>query len=333
MVKANAYGHGDFPIAQECMRLGAVGVGVADLDEAEHLRSQGFKGPILSFGILDEDTLQLAIKTRTWLTLHTLEEIEILCKSRLDLDNPIPVHIEIETGMHRLGLVEKDWGEAALKLFQIKGIEVHGIFTHFAESEHKDPTFTQSQILKFKKAISIFEKQGKRALIRHIANSGGILSHPKSHLDWIRPGIALYGYPPIDSESEFKPVLQWHAKLIQIKQIASGDSVGYNRTFRASQSMRIGTVAVGYGDGYHRSYKSVGVVYQGKRCPVLGLICMDLLMIDLTHVPNAKVGEEVLLLSQTPEMGPTALDLAKAMGSIPYEVLTSIHRRVQREYV
>lgn len=323
MVKANAYGHGDILFANSVQKLGAVGVGVADLGEAVSLREKKYDGLILCFGPVTKHTPYYARSLDFISTIHGEEELSVLnsCAS----DTPMRVHIKVDTGMNRWGFPQDSWTHAALELKNSKNLSIEGIYTHFAESNSPDHDFTRQQIERFNQAIQLFENTLGKRLIRHAANSSAIFNHPTSHFDWVRPGLALYGSAP-----SLSPVLEWKATICQIKKIATGDSVGYNRAFRAKTPQPIGIVGVGYGDGYLRSYADVGVFYAGQRRSILGIISMDALVVDLTNAPEARVGEEVTLIGRDPSM-PTALDLALAAKTIPYEVFTCIQDRIPRE--
>jgi alanine racemase len=235
--------------------------------------------------------------------------------------------------MNRLGLSEPDWDPVVRELSNAKGFRVEGLFTHFAESENPDRSFLGEQLARFRKAIAFFESALGRRLIRHAANSGATLGAPETHFDWVRPGIAVYGYPPAptpDGVQGFRPVLHWRAPILQVKELRAEDSVGYGRAFRSPGRMRIATVGAGYGDGYRRSYGAAGVGFRGRRAPVVGLVCMDLLMVDVTPFPDVRIGEEVTLLGVPEEGAPDAAELARVAGVIPYEVLTGISARVTR---
>ncbi len=336
MVKANAYGHGAITITKECEQLGAVGVGVADIHEASFLRQEGYQGEILCLGALGQVQFKEALKYDIVLTIHSFQEMETLEGFYRSSPSPLRVHIEIETGMHRLGIEPEHWTKCASILAKMSKIRVEGIFTHLAESENPTRQFTEEQLNSFEKASNSFEKILKRKLIRHVANSGAILNHKKAHLDWVRPGILLYGYPPTEvgpKGASFIPILEWRAPIIQIKRIASGESVGYNRAFCATIPMTIGTIAVGYGDGYRRGFQKIGVGFKGKRCRILGNICMDLMMIDVSSMGNVNEGDEVFVLGRGEQGEPSARELAQAVQTIPYEVTTGIGRRVIREVV
>ncbi|MCB0308338.1 MAG: alanine racemase [Bdellovibrionales bacterium] len=330
MVKANAYGHGDILIANVVSKLGAVGVGVADLGEAVSLRDRSFKGEILCMGPLSGECVEFGIDQDVILNIRSLEELKIMQDLQSRTSRPFRFHIKIDSGMNRWGFRSNEWEKAANEINKLSCGIPEGIYTHLCESNNPDQTFTKEQIKRFSHAVTIFEKILKKRLIRHCANSGGILHHPESHFDWVRPGVAMYGYPTLNGkELDYKPILKWKAQLFQVQQIEPGDTVGYNRTFRASRKMTLGVVGVGYGDGYQRGYASANIDYRGHHLKIVGIICMDALMVDLTNVPKPMVGEEVTLIGSESD-SPTAWDLAHLTQTIPYEVLTRIQSRVPR---
>jgi alanine racemase len=334
VVKANAYGHGSLAIANACARLGGAGVGVADMGEALDLRAGGYRGDLLCFGALTPDAVRAARWHGVAATVHAREGVELLEQAAGEAgDAPLRVHVEVETGMHRLGLEAGEWASCAARLAKLPAVRVEGVFTHLAESEARESAFTRAQLALFADAVAAIEGACGRRLVRHVANSGGVLGHPAARLDWVRPGIALYGYAPGPAFAHLglSPVLEWRAPIIQMKEVRRGDSVGYNRAFVADRDLRVATVAVGYGDGYRRGYAGVGVGVRGQRCRVLGLVCMDLMMVDVTAVPDARVHDEVVLLGDPASGGPDAQELAASVASIPYEVMTGIKARVTRE--
>ena len=335
IVKANAYGHGLVETSRALLRLGSKVLGVADLSEALTLRKAGIKGNILCLGPLPDEGLPEAQASEVIVTLFSQERLDAFLKHVRNTDQSIRVHIKLDTGMNRLGFESSIWESIAKRLKEEPRIQVEGIFSHLAESENHDPTFTNQQYQLFVKGVSIFEQMLGKKLIRHLANSSGILSHDFLECNWVRAGIAAYGYPWEEegkATQKFLPILEWTAPIIQTKMIGRGDTVGYNRTFKADRKMKIGTVAVGYGDGFLRSYSKVKVGFRNQRTSVLGIICMDLLMVDLTPFPDATVGESVTLLGNG-STGPTAWEYAEGIQTIPYEILTSIHPRVTREWV
>lgn len=335
IVKANAYGHGLLAISNLTQDLGAVGAGVADLCEAYELRHKGYKSLILSMGSISKDALDYASSNNIILTARSEEDLHVLKTYSFHPDQKIKLHIKLDTGMNRWGFSQTQWGTICETLKPLPNVSLEGIYTHFCEANNPDKSFTQAQLELFKLGIEHIEHFFGKRLIRHAANTGGILHHPESHFDWVRSGVGIYGYPTLnDKAAPFEPVLEWRATLLQIKKVAAGETIGYNRAYRVTKPMIVGTIGVGYGDGYQRSYQSVSILYKGTRLSILGIICMDALMVDLTPIQNPKVFDEVTLIGQAPgaitPLAITALDIANQTQTIPYEILTRIQSRVPR---
>lgn len=326
MVKSNAYGHDLGIISEYCEKLGAVGLGVANIFEAMELRSLGYENRIVSFGKLTPDILDAAYEFNITIVAHQLEDLEMLSNYK----HPLTFHLEIETGMNRLGISPDMMMDVAKFLSSVPHY-MEGVFTHWVESEVKKSNFTEGQNFVFNEAVTMLATVCSRPFITHMDNSGGIFNN-KSHGEWVRPGISLYGYSPdAKTDLKLKPVLQWNTNIMQIKHLKKGDCVSYNRSFQAKRNMTIATVPVGYGDGFARNYKTMNVGYKNQKCPVLGNVCMDLLMIDISKTKNPKVGDTVYLMGPGTKKEANAWDYAKVDRTIPYEVLTRISPRVLRQ--
>lgn len=325
MVKSNAYGHDLAIISNYCDQLGAVGLGVANMLEAIELRSLGYEGRIISFGKLGPEILDAAHEFNICIVVHHIEDLKLLATYA----RPLTFHLEIETGMHRLGIAPDQMFEVAAFLSQFPHY-MEGVFTHWVESEVAKSNFTQQQNFIFNEAVAMLATVCSRPFVTHMDNSGGIFN-PITKCDWVRPGLSLYGYSP-DPKKNFKlkPVLEWKTNILQINKIQKGDSVSYNRSFKAKKPMTIATLPVGYGDGFARNYKTASVGYKNQTCPILGNVCMDLMMIDITKIKNPKIGDDVYLLGSGSHQEMTAWDYAKVDRTIPYEVLTRISPRVLR---
>jgi alanine racemase len=325
MVKSNAYGHDLAIISDYCDKLGAVGLGVANMFEAIELRSLGYEKRIISFGKLNPEILDAAHEFDITIVVHQLEDLDLLERYK----HPLTFHLEIETGMHRLGIAPEMMMDVARFLSSVKHY-MEGVFTHWVESEIKKSHFTPQQNFIFNEAVTMLATISPRPFITHMDNSGGIFNN-STHGEWVRPGISLYGYSPDPKANlKLKPVMQWTTKVMQIKHLQKGDSVSYNRSFQAKKGMTIATLPVGYGDGFARNYKGMTVGYKGQKCPILGNVCMDLIMIDISKVKGAKVGDEVFLMGPGTKKELHAWDYAKVDRTIPYEVLTRISPRVLR---
>jgi len=326
MVKTNAYGHDLGIISSYCEKLNAVGLGLANIFEAIELRSLGYEGRIINFGKLNKETLDAAYEFKITTVIHHLDDLALLASFR----KPLTFHLELETGMHRLGLRVEDM-PSILKLLIQTPHKLEGVFTHLVESEVPSSDYTLEQLKRYDEMVGILKVKYGKPFITHVDNSGGALNR-KTHYDWVRPGIALYGYHPNSNVTDHKltPVLNWTTTIMQINQLQPGDYVSYNRSFQATKPMTIATLPVGYGDGVCRSYKNMEVGYKGQKCPILGNVCMDLVMIDISSVQKPKIGDVVHLLGSGRGKEPNAWDYAKVDRTIPYEVLTRISPRVLR---
>lgn len=331
VIKAHAYGHDASIVAKTLDPLNPVAFGVADLNEALEIGQLKLKTPCFNFGYIDPLLLHESIQQKVILSLFCLEEIIYLGKISTQLKAQLRLHIKVDTGMNRIGLKKNQWQQALELIHQYDlNPNIEGIFTHLSDSDQSDPEHSQQQIKEFSHAKGFFEPALNKQLITHCASSSPIQHLPNliSPFDWIRPGIALYGYP-YQASPNIKPVLTWKAKIIQIKDVLTGESIGYNQKYTASKPMKIGTISVGYGDGFFREYHQHMLYYDNQPCPILGNICMDMCMIDLSNVSNAQTGNEVFLISE--KKSNDTLHLSQQTNKSVYEILTSIGKRVVRE--
>ena len=250
---------------------------------------------------------------------------------------PYPVHIKIETGMGRLGLSPQEIPDLiGMPEFQAV-LRLEGLMTHLADADNHDARHTETQLARFQQALEALQQRGLAVPLVHAANSAAIATYPATHYSLVRPGIMLYGYQSLAQEvptSEVKPILTWKTTLAHLHTVQPGDSVSYNRTFVASRPSRIAVLPVGYADGYNRLLSNRGVVLiGGQRAPVVGRVCMDMTMIDVTDVPGVEIGHEAILIGQQGQERITANDLATWQHTIPYEILCAIGPRVPRQYI
>ncbi|MCI5072133.1 alanine racemase [bacterium] len=331
VLKANAYGHDVSIVAKTLDYLNPIAFGVAELSEALEIGQLKLKTPCFNFGYIDPTLLHESIQQKVILSVFTDDDIVYLGKTSQKLKKQLNLHIKLDTGMNRLGFKHSQW-QKALDLIHEYDLAhaVKGIFTHLSDSDQLDFEHSQRQVTEFAQGKALFERALQKPLISHCASSSPLQSLPSlvESFDWIRPGIALYGYP-YQNISNIKPVLSWKAKIIQIKDILAGETVGYNQNFKASTAMRIGVISVGYGDGFFKAYHQHPIYYQDQACPILGHICMDMCMIDLSHCPSAQPGEEVFLISE--KKSNDTLHLSQQSNKSVYEILSSIGKRVVRE--
>lgn len=336
IVKANAYGHGAVAISQTLIQLGVSTLGVATVAEGIQLREAGMLCDIVVLGpVVPRELADLLHHHLTPLIYD--EAIVVALTARLRDVSPYPVHVEVDTGMGRLGLA----ADRVLPLLQsaaFKGpLRLVGLMTHFADADQFDPSFTNGQIRAFAGLLDHIRQSGVTLPMAHMANTAGILRFPDSHYDAVRPGLGLYGYQsgtPVADDPHLRPVLSWSTHIVQLRNLDPGQSVSYNRTFRAARPTHVAILPIGYADGYSRHLSNKGsVLVHGRRTPVIGRVCMDMTMIDVTDIPHAQVGDEVMLIGTQEGETITADDLAAWQGTIPYEVLCAIGPRVRRVYV
>ncbi len=343
VVKANAYGHGIREISGKLISMGADFLGVANYDEAIKLRSTIPDANILVFGTLIHSKLRPAayvsklLQNNLIATVASLDTAKFLDMYTKGSRKKFKVHIKIDTGMRRIGFDVKHAFKNVEQIFSYKNLFVEGIYTHFATSESKDKRFANEQLNKFKELLHLLKRAGMEFPIVHAANSGAILDIKDSYFDMVRPGLLLYGYYPsneVKNKIELKPIMNLKSKVTYIKRLEKQTSISYGRRYFTKERSFIGSIPIGYGDGYWRSLSENGKVYiNGKLYPIAGTITMDWLMVNLGVRSPVRVGDDVLLIGRDNGNDIGADKIAKMADSIPYEVLCSFADRVQRIYV
>ncbi|MEQ1502410.1 MAG: alanine racemase [Myxococcota bacterium] len=336
ILKANAYGHGLIPVARTMEACNVPFLGLAFLEEAIAVRRAGVTTPILVLGGILGDQIPLFLKHRLWLTASSVDKLTAIDRCARSLGVRAGVHLKIDTGMERLGI---HWYHAPKLLEASLGcthVDVLGIFSHLASSDEPDPTFTRLQLERFLEVLSFYERRSLPTPVRHLANSGGVLAHPDTWLDAVRPGILLYGVAPSDTVPRtipVEPALTWKSTIVYFKVVEAGNPVSYGSTWAPSTRTRLVTVPVGYGDGYPRALSNRSrVLIGGAEHPVVGRVCMDQSMVDLGPDGTGYNGDEVVLLGAQGGATLTVEALARWAGTIPYEILTGINTRVPRVY-
>ncbi len=342
VIKANAYGHGIQEISKKLITLGADFLGVANYDEAIKLRTVVPDANILVFGTLIHSKLKPAayvsklFKYNLVATVASLETARFLDFYSGELGRKFKVHIKVDTGMRRIGFDVKMAFKNIQQVFKNRNLIIEGIYTHFATSESKDKSFANLQLNKFKELLHLLRKAGYEFPIVHSANSGAILDLKDSYFDMVRPGLLLYGYYPSDevrNKIDLKPVMNLKSKVTYIKRLEPNISISYGRTYYTKKRTFIGSIPVGYGDGYWRALSNKGkVLINGKYYPIIGNITMDWLMVNLGEKTNVRVGDDVLLIGNENGKYTGADKIAAMVKSIPYEIICSIADRVQRIY-
>ncbi len=341
VVKCDGYGHGSVPIARAIENMEMVGgFATATAEEAMELRQAGIRKPILILGYTFPYAYEELIRQGVRLTVFREDTLARLETAARRVGEKAFVHVKVDTGMGRIGIQP---GEENLAFLQrIAGseyLELEGIFTHFAKADENEMSYTQEQLKRFNSFVTLAqERLGVRIPCCHAANSAGIIRIEEAHLDLVRAGIILYGlYPSEDMAGEAKwlrPALSLHSHLVYVKEVSPGQSISYGGTFTADRKMRVGTVPVGYGDGYPRSLSGRGyVLIRGRRAPILGRVCMDQFMVDLSELPQVTEGEPVVLIGRDGQDEITAGELGNLSGRFNYELMCDLSPRVPRVYL
>ncbi len=334
VVKANAYGHGAIPIARAALASGADRLAVNRAIEGVALREAGIRAPILILGYLPPGQAKMVVQNQLTPTVTSLPTAQAL-SAALPPGKTLPAHIKIDTGMGRLGLLPDEAVTFVRQVTHLKNIKIEGLFTHFAVADAEDKTYTWQQFRLFQTCVEAIS-QVVRPPILHVANSAATLTLPAMHLDMVRVGIAMYGLRPdanIPPPYPLHPVLSLKSRLGRVRTLPAGASISYGRTYVTPRAMPVGLVPVGYGDGYHRLISNRGaVLVNGVRAPIVGRVCMDQFVVDLTNVPNPHENDEIVLIGQQGNETISADEVARWAETINYEVTTSLLPRVQRFY-
>ncbi len=333
VVKANAYGHGAIEVSKIAAECGADFLAVATVDEGLELRRANFHLPILILGIVPENSVEVLVENRLTPTVVDFGFAKKLSAAAVKFDTTAKVHLKVETGMGRIGVSPEEVVELAKKIHALPNIEIEGIFSHFADADSADKTFTRRQIEIFSSATKKIQEAGIEIKIRHIAESAAILEIPEAHFDMVRSGVITYGmYPSTEVKHtiELKPAMKFKAKVVYLKKISAGTSTGYGRQFVAERDSVIATLPVGYADGYIRAYAGFHAEIRGSLAPIAGRVCMDQFMLDVTDIPGVKIGDEVILFGSEKI---TAEDAARHLNTINYEVTCLVSERVPRIYI
>ena len=336
VVKASAYGHGAVTVAGAAEAAGAAWLGVARPGEALELRAAGIRAPILVLGYTPPDLAEQAIRQELTLAAFDHETAAAYASAARALGRRARVHAKLDSGMGRLGVAVQDGPAFVRGLNGLDGLEVDGLFTHFAASDTTSLASAEAQVARFDGALQALEAAGLRPRWVHAANSAAIWRLPAARYNLVRAGIALYGLDPSPEAPclpGFSPALAWKARVVQVKTLPPGHGVSYGAEYVTKTDERVAVVPAGYADGYRRVPKNVNeVLVGGRRAPVRGRVCMDQMVIGVNDVPGVKVGDEVVLLGQQGAERITAEDLARRWGTINYDVTGGIMARVERVY-
>jgi len=331
-VKANAYGHGATAIARAALTAGADRLGVVCVDEGDELRRAGITAPILVMGHTPVSQSQRVVALGLTPTVGSQEFAEAISRHAVERGVTLPVHLELETGLNRYGLAPEHVLPLAESLRHLPGIDVEGLWTHFATGDETDKSYVQRQ---FRAFTTVAEKL-PWIRMRHVANTGTVLDMPELSLDMVRVGIGLYGcYPSedVDRSTPLRPVLSLKSRVARLHRLDAGESVGYGCTWTASRPSVIALVMCGYGDGLRRTLSNRGsVLVRGCRAPIIGRIAMDMCVADVTEVPHVALDDEIVIIGRQRDDEITAEEVARLCDTISYETLTGITARVPRVY-
>ncbi len=330
VVKADAYGHGSVAVSKHLIENGVSMLGVAFTREGIALRESGIKSPILIF--FDRDNADACIEYNLTPVIYDVPSAKKIHTAAKKLKMVMPVHIKVDTGMGRVGMVPDRAVHDILKISRLANIKPEGIMSHFSDADLQDKDFANTQQDIFNTLIAALKNDGITFRFIHMANSAAVLTMPGAHFNMVRPGIMLYGYGCCEKE-KLRPVMTLKSKIILLKIVPKGTPVSYGRTFITKRKSTIATIPVGYADGYNRKLSNNGeVLIRGKRVPVAGRVCMDTIMVDVTDIPDISYRSEVVLIGRQGREQITADDIADKIGTIPYEILTSVGARVKRVY-
>ncbi len=339
VVKANAYGHGAVDIAPVLLDNGADALAVSFIDEGIELRRSGISSPILLLGYTDPDQFDAIIEWNLQPTIYSVQSARLLAARAAAQGKEVSIHIAIDSGMNRVGFSTTEESiEQISTITSLPSIRLEGIFTHFASADESDQSYSIHQYERFQSVIDALEQRGIRPRLRHAANSAATIGFEISRLDMVRLGIVLYGdYPSSIFSAEqvdLNPVMTLKCLITHIHTIEPGETVSYGRTFTAQRTTQVATLPVGYADGYLRSLSNKAeVLVHGHRAPVIGTICMDQMMIDITDIDDVSIGDEVVLIGSQGDDRITTAELASHASTIPYELLCALADRVPRVYL
>jgi alanine racemase len=339
VVKANAYGHGAVAVARALEAAGVAWLGVALVEEGLELRAAGVEAPILVLGGAYAGAWDQLLSHRLTPVLFRAEHFTAYAAAAAAVGQRAPFHLEIDTGVGRTGILPRELAGTLAQLRALPGLELEGVLSHFASSDAQDREGTRAQAVAFRTLLAQVEAAGFAPRFRHVSNTAAVLDlqalQEVAGLNLVRPGLMLYGLAPGHFHAaDLRPVLTWKTGIVHIKDVPAGTPISYGGTFVTPRPSRIATLPVGYADGYERAWGNrAHVLVRGARVPVVGRVCMDLCMVDVTDVPGVELGDEVVLLGRQAEGRVAVEELAGLSATIPYEVLCGISARVPREPV
>lgn len=341
VVKAEAYGHGAIEVARTAIAAGATWLGTAVLSEAIALRQAGLTAPIIVLGWTPGWQARQAIENDVRCAVFDLDTAGEFSRAAQQIGRRAQLHVKVNTGMNRLGLMPEAAADAIARIAAMESIDFEGVFTHFARNDESDRAYTDVQIDRFKQVLNEIEARGIDVPIKHAANSPGVLRYPEIHFDLVRPGIILHGLDPSDevpAPPDFKPALTLKTMVAQVQTPPPGSPVSYGGTYLTQGHERIAVLPIGYADGFRRKPNHWGeVLVRGRRAPIVGRVCMDQCMINVTHIPGVAQGDEVVLIGAQPNGRDTdrirAEDVARRLGTNNYETVSALLARIPRVFI
>jgi alanine racemase len=336
-VKADAYGHGA-PVV--CHALSAAGVdmfAVAMTEEAIDLRAAGVRKPVILLTAVPHDDADIILDNEITACIAEEGFASALSARAMARGMRAGVHVNVDTGMHRMGLDWRTAATAVLRMRRLAGLRIAGIFSHFACSDAEDLAFSHEQVRRFRSVLGQLRRAGAEVPFVHMANSNGVLRLPESYFDGVRPGLILYGLcsrPAVAAKVGLRPVLSMRTRICHLKRMPRGEKIGYGHTFTTWRDSAVATLPIGYHDGFIRQFSNEGeVLVRGRRAPVVGRVCMDQTLADVTDVPGAELGDEVVIYGRQGEQYIGVEEMAARVDRIPYELTCAVGRRVRREFV
>lgn len=340
VVKADAYGHGVLEVVRTLLDNGVSQLAVSKLDEAIQIRKMGIRVPILIFGYTDPSRAEEIVINDVTQAVFSREMAQVLSKAAVKLCRSAKIHVKLDTGMTRVGFMPDQGAiQSILELGKLPGLMIEGLFTHFASADETERDYTMMQFERYMNVCSELVKLGVHIPLRHVCNSAGIMQYPQMHLDMVRPGIILYGlYPSQEVDREkisLKPAMTLKANVILVKDVEPDTCISYGRTFRTSRPSKIATISIGYADGYTRLLSNKGrMLVNGEYAPVVGRICMDQCMIDVTDLKHeVHAGDEAVIFGSQNGVCISVDEVAADIGTISYELVSIISKRIPRVYL
>lgn len=337
IVKADAYGHGAIPVSKVLYPY-VDAYAVAMIQEAVELREAGIDKPILILGFTQQPYVKELVVYDVMASVYNLEMAQWISKEAVRQNKIAKIHIKLDTGMSRIGFALTEENISVIKeISQLDNLQIDGCFTHFAKADEKDLSFTKEQMKRYENYVEKLEKAGISIRVHHISNSAGIMMMPDANLDMVRSGISTYGLYPSEEVDKsrlwLEPAMEIKSYVSYVKEVEAGVGISYGGTYQTTERTTVATIPVGYGDGYPRALSSKGdVLIHGKRAPILGRICMDQFMIDVTHIPNVQMGDVVTLMGTDGEENISVEELGAKSYSFNYEFVCDVGKRIPRVY-